>query len=131
MSAGASPFTWRVYVTEWVTVYTSDAADEAGGAEAAQFLKDTYAGRVRPEDVRLAVPPSGFMEELAGLPPAEMQVTAQVRRPNLRGEWKARDFADDHAARICQEEGVTPSVVGTGTPEEQALIDYGKRMLPA
>jgi|HubBroStandDraft_2_1064218.scaffolds.fasta_scaffold611649_1 hypothetical protein len=127
MSGVASPPTWRVYVTEWVTVYTSDGTDEAGAAETRAWLEATYAGRVQIEDLGLVLLTTKQDDDLS----SPVQVSGQVRKPNLRGEWKYREDADDHAARIRAAEDVTPAVAGAGTQEEQALLDYGKRMLPA
>ena len=45
---------WRVYLAEWVTVWTSDAAGPEGQAEALQHFRGKYRGRVRDEDWRVA-----------------------------------------------------------------------------
>jgi hypothetical protein len=127
MSIVAAPPTWRVYVTEWVTAYTSDGTDEAGAAETRAWLEATYAGRVQAEDLELVL----ITAKQDDGPFSPAHVSGRVRKPNLRGEWKNREDADEHAARIEAAEDVIPEVVGAGTQEEQALLDYGKRMLPA
>jgi hypothetical protein len=117
---GAAPPSWRVYQKEWTVVYTSDALGEDGFAEASAWLTEHYDGRLAAEDQRVSI-------EVRPEDPARVS----VRTWNLRGEWTRQEDAEAHAQRIWAAEGVVPTVVGAETYQEQELLDYGKRMLPA
>jgi hypothetical protein len=110
--------TWRVYRTEWVTVYTSTDRGAAGGAEAQRHYAETYEGRVRQEDAQFVIP----VGQERVLPP----VTLQLRKPNLHSEWKDEPQATMAAAGI----GPEVHVVLAGSPEERVLLDYGVKKLP-
>lgn len=117
--------TWRVYLSEWVTVYTSDASGGLdGGQECFQRFRDKYKGRVRNEDVQV-------VPAVAGAPrDAYRPYCLQLNLWNLRGEFK--DEADA-VLMLAAHAGIEerPRVVQRGSPEEQALLDYGVKMLPA
>jgi hypothetical protein len=128
---GAAPPSWRVYQKEWTVVYTSDATDKEGAAETSRFLAEHYDGRLNDEDIRMSLTVPVLVN---GQRPENCEPTharGSVRTWNLRGEWGLREDADNHVERIWAAEGVVPTVVGAETPQEQELLDYGKRMLPA
>lgn len=105
---------WRVYVTEWVVAWTSTAAGEAGEAEADQYFRDTYAGRLHLEDWKLICPGERHLSQV------------MVRVPNLRSEWKDYAEAVNQGGREANAE-----IVQAGSEGERVLLDYGKRKLPA
>src|SRR5262245_12554615 len=41
---------WRIYSRGWVTVYTTDALDVSGSAEASQVFAERWQGRVRDDE---------------------------------------------------------------------------------
>jgi hypothetical protein len=113
--------TWRAYLTEWLTVWTSDALEVMGQRECRDVFARKYEGRVRPEDMRI--------RSAGPLRPSPQAL--QLRLPNLRGEYKdygdavalASDLMDGHEAILCV-------VVQRGSSEERSLLDYSKKMLP-
>lgn len=109
--------TWRVYLREWLTVYTSDYNGERGMAECLQHLTQKYAGRVRVEDWQTVVAdpmrPDGSARWL------------KLRLPNLRGEFKDRAEAMDWCIQLPHAQ-----LVQRGSDEEKELLAYGKKMLP-
>jgi len=119
----ASPSaTWRVYLREWLIVYTSDAAGPEGVDECWDHFAGKYKGRVRDQDRQVAATSSDR--------PGAYPYRLELRLPNLKGEYK--DEADavllsaEHAGIEEQ-----PRVVRRGSPEEQELLGYGRKMLPA
>lgn len=108
--------TWRVYLSEWLTVYTSDQLEVPGQEECKAAYARKYGGRVRQEDVRIK--PAGRLR------PSHQAL--QLRLPNLKGEFKDRTEAAD----LLQAMGSGGWLVRRGSPEEQELLDYGKKMLP-
>lgn len=112
---------WRVYLAEWVTVWTSDAVGLEGQAEALQYWREKYRGRVRDEDWRVV--PAFAGRELE-CPP----YCVRLRLPNLQAEYKdAADARWSFTTHAGQDEA--PRVVQRGSPEEQALLDYSRKML--
>jgi hypothetical protein len=128
---GAAPPSWRVYQKEWTVVYTSDATDGEGAAETGRFLTEHYGGRLRDEDVRLTLTVPVLVNGQRPEKYEPQAVRGSVRIWNRRGEWAQEKDARDHAERIWGAEGVVPTLAGAETPQEQELLDYGKRMLPA
>ncbi len=116
-----SDATWRVYLNEWVTFYSSDAFGPDGQAECLQYFRRKYRGRVRDEDWRVV--PGAGVERAARFP-----YCVQLYLPNLRGEFK--DEADARMLRL-EHIGEAVSVVQRGSPQEQDLLAYGTKMLPA
>lgn len=121
MSTPEAP--WRVYLAEWVTVWTSDAAGPEGKAEALQHFRGKYRGRVRDED--WGVVPAFAGRELE-CPP----YCVRLRLPNLQGEFKEEATANLLARKVRDDLELSPQVVQRGSEQEQALLDYGKKMLP-
>jgi len=114
--------TWRVYLPEWLTVYTSDASGSLdGGLDCLSWFRRSYSGRVRLEDHRVV--PAAAAAEMDSYRP----YCLQLRLPNLKGEFKDRNQAAD----LLQAMGGTDGLVRCGSPQEQALLDYGRKMLPA
>jgi hypothetical protein len=103
---------WRVYQREWIVSYTSDLTSEEGQAEAMGVYEERWAGRIAPGDYRFSMVGAGATQILLFV-------------PNLQGEFRTRADAED----LCPRD-VTPVIVPSGSPEERALLDYGKRMLP-
>jgi hypothetical protein len=108
---------WKVYLPEWVAAYTSVQLEVDGQRECEHVYEQIYAGRVRDEDRRIRNP--------GQLRPGRRVL--ELRLPNLQGEFKDRDEADE----LRGERGDEAVVVLAGSPEERELSDYGRRMLPA
>jgi len=104
---------WRVYLPEWLAVYTAGYMGDPGEQECRKYFARKYGGRVRDEDWR--VRPGGP----DGWPVLE------VRLPNLRGEFK-----DEAEATDCWIELPHARMVRRGSAEERELLDYGKKKLP-
>ncbi len=105
--------TWRVYLREWLTVYTADVTGSDGRDECQRHFWSKYRGRVRGEDVMYV---------------NTQYPQLQLRLPNLKGEFK--DEADarwSFTVHAGQEEA--PRVVQCGSPQEQALLEYGVKMM--
>lgn len=114
-----SDATWRVYLNEWVTFYSSDAHGPEGEAECRAHFDRKYKGRVREQDWRVTC---SVTSTLGGWP-----YLLELRLPNLRGEFKDRMDA------LALPSGHSPEarIVQRGSPQEQALLEYGVKMLPA
>ncbi len=117
--------TWRVYLAEWLTVYTSDATGGAGADECEGYFAAKYEGRVRDEDWRI--------EDLNRSPLFHVQL--QLWLPNLRGEYKDRRDAEKAADALAADPpydgaALFIKVVQRGSPEERELLNYGRKMLP-
>jgi hypothetical protein len=115
--------TWRVYLAEWVTVYTSDMFVRFGDDECEAVFGQRYKGRVRDGDWRV-------IPVTAGHPEAVVPRVLQLRLPNLRGEFKSEADAWWLAGELLDATGQSPHVVQRGSAEERALLEYGKKMLP-
>lgn len=121
--------TWRVYLSEWLTVYISDADGPEGVDECWDYFASRYRGRVAVEDLRvMATSPD---RPGSGAYPYCLQLWL----PNLKGEFKDRDLADKLADEIAEVPpyggaGLMLAVVQRGSDEEKALLEYGKKMLP-
>ena len=120
--------TWRVYLCEWLIVWTSDADGPEGLDQCWDHFERTYKGRVRGEDRRV-------VPAIIGAEPGGHPYCLQLWLPNLRGEHKDRDLADCLADEIAEAPpyggaGLWLEVVQRGSAEEQVLLDYGKKMLP-
>lgn len=103
--------TWRVYLAEWLIVYTSDSSGPEGVDECWDHFAGKYKGRVR-EDHRRVVP------AITGRLGAEGPYCLQLHLPNLQSE--SRDRIDGCVIGVQ---------VQRGSPAEQELLDYGKKML--
>ncbi len=113
--------TWRVYLHEWLAVYTSDATGRDGVAECSDVFRRKYRGRVRDEDWRVVIP---------GPAARDQPRCVQLRRPNLHGEFKDYSDAVQLASELLDDRGGTAHVVQRGSDEERELLDYGRKMLP-
>jgi|SRR5215475_9231837 len=104
--------TWCVYRREWTEVYRNGTLM---GREACRqaYLKG-WAGKVGPEEWRLVT--AGMREPFSW--------TLEIMLPNLKGEYK-----DQKRAEVLQKELPGSVVVLWGSKEEEALLDYGTRML--
>jgi hypothetical protein len=119
---------WRVYVQDWTIDYTSDASGEAGAAEASQVFGQVREGRLEQGD--------WFIYSHG--PAARALIFVRIHQ--LRAERKERQDAEalaghlePHADWLPIRDQLLPgppAVVAAGSPEEQALLDYGKRKLP-
>ena len=115
---------WRVYLAAWVTVWTSDAVGPGGQAEALQHFGEKYRGRVRDEDWRVTCSVTSTM---GGWP-----YLLELFVPNLQAEFKDPLDALGLAGVLRVDSGEEiPQVVQRGSPEEQELLDYSRKMLPA
>jgi hypothetical protein len=124
--AGQQEPTWKVYLAEWLTVYTSDrVGQEAGEAECREYFTGKYAGRVRDADWRFTV----FLPDAESLV-SDRPVCLQLRLPNLHGEFKDYSDAVQAASELLDDRGGTAHVVQRGSAEERALLDYGKKKFP-
>ena len=108
--------TWRVYLAEWLIVWTSDAFGPEGAGECRAHFGRRYKGRVREEDWR--VEPAVPGRVVSG------QQCLQLRLPNLQGEFKLR--ADVPVTGYVE----GGHLVQRGSAEEKELLAYGKKMLP-
>jgi len=124
----STPVAWRVYVQDWIVVYTSDAVAPEGQEEAQRVFAERWAGRVEEGDFTFQFIPS-------------LHVQIWLRIPVLQGEWRAEPDAEAHAQRIRASEREVraqglrlpglPEIVESGSAEERALLDYGKKKLRA
>jgi len=113
--------TWRVYLAEWLIVYTSDELEVIGQRECEAVFARKYQGRLRDGDWRIRNP--------GAFRPGRRVL--QLRLPNLKGEYKdnadavalASELMDAHPDGPCD-------VVHRGSAGEQALLDYSRKMLP-
>jgi hypothetical protein len=112
--------TWRAYLAEWLTVYTSDGLGADGLRECKEHFDRKYAGRVA-EIGRIVDPGPARLEP--------QRKCLQTRLWNLKGEFK--DEADA-VLMLGQHAGLeeSPRVVQRGSAEEKSLLEYGKKMLP-
>jgi hypothetical protein len=106
---------WRVYRPEWSVHHVSDTDGEDGRQECVQRFINQYKGRILPEDSRM-VPWSLTAPEW-------WPWMLELRLPVMKGEYKGRPLALEHAHRI---DGV---VVFEGGRGEERLLSYGRRML--
>jgi len=115
------PVSWRIYRDEWVAVYCAFEQDGKTPIErATAFFAEHYEGRVLACDVEYEIDNTTY-----GQPAA----TLRLRLPNMRGEWKTRELAEEFKDRFfAGEEEVV--VVATDSREEQDLRNYGIKMLP-
>jgi hypothetical protein len=113
--------TWRVYLTEWLIIWTSDASGPEGMAECVEHFERKYRGRVRAGDRRVVPAITGRGGGTDG------PYCLQLKLPNLRGEYKDREDAEKKSFLLYAKYA---ALVQRGSAEEQALLDYGKKMLP-
>lgn len=106
--------TWCVYLSEYVTVYSSEARGVDGREECVAEFDRRY---------REKVPDEGWRLKNAGVRPYRYQL--QVQLPTLKGEYKDEGEARDRASRL----GRGAVAVLWGSAEEQQLLDYGDRLL--
>ncbi len=120
---GIEPASWRVYHYEWITVHTAFGRDSASAIEhATAHYTEHYAGRVREADVQYL-----FDEETYG----RAAVLLQLRLPNLRGEFKDRERAEQFSDLMFgAEPGHRVHVVGADTEQDRTLLAYGVKQLP-
>jgi hypothetical protein len=118
MTSPAAEVPWRVYVREWMIVYTSDSSGPEGADECWDHFERLYKGRVRKMD-RQVITDS----------PHVHPYLLKLRLPNLKGEF--RDQAD---ARVLVSDlvdaGCSSYMVQRGSEDEKVLLDYGRKMLP-
>lgn len=111
--------TWRVYLTEWLTVFTAGYMGLSGEQECRDHFDGKYAGRVRDADWRVSRSGPAFWPVL------------QLRLPNRRGEFKDHNDALKLASSLMDGYQDGPcDIARRGSPEEQELLDYGKKKLP-
>jgi hypothetical protein len=108
--------TWKVYLPEWLAVYTAGAFGISGEAECKYVFDRRFAGRVREEDWRLEA--------------GSVTSRLELRLPNLHGEFKHYSDAVGLASELVDDRGGVAHVVQRGSPEEKALLEYGKKKLP-
>lgn len=107
--------TWKVYVKDWLIVYTSDSDSELGMAECSVEFDEKYEGRVSEGDTRTT-------------PMFDTGITKyylELCLWNPLGEFKTEELAKDFA---CTVEKSHPEflIVGNNSRGEQVLQDYGK-----
>ncbi len=113
---------YRVYRPEWVTVYTAHANtveydDVQTLCEAAErHWEVTYAGRVRPDDMRI----------IDGGQGRHALVRLQLRLPTLKGEFKTERLALLYAGEQGWPEA---KVVARNGPADHDLRSYGVKKL--
>lgn len=109
----ATETTWCVYLPEWVRVHVSTTYGPAGQEECGRAFTEHYLGKVRSDDWRICRQSRGD--------PSRYRL--ELRLPNLKGEYKDKDKADGDVSRL----GSGAVVVEWGSPEEDRLLDYGRR----
>jgi hypothetical protein len=107
---------WRVYHYEWVITYVTE---DDGGAEARiqKYYLDNLAGRILADDYRIIAEGES--------PHVVLQV--QVRRPNMRGEFK--HFSDAQKFVTEQEWQGGVSIVQRNSRADHDVRSYGTRRL--
>jgi hypothetical protein len=106
---------WRVYKSEWVVTYTSDAEGEDGERECEQKFVEVYEGRVRSDDSRTVPWSLSHPEWWPWL--------LELRLPTMKGEYSSRPLALEYARKIDGE------VVLEGSRADKRILGYGKLML--
>lgn len=114
---------WRVYLPEYLIVYTSRAFGAAGVQECGRWFDENYKGKVLDTHQQI----ESF---LIGLPEhhpeyANRPIRLKVRLYNLRGEYVERTDAE----RLVEELGPDAVIVARYSREDRKLRDYGKRKL--
>jgi len=111
--------TFKVYVPEWVIMFTSKAPHAEGGqAEAEAFFATKYEGRVEDTDVRY--------EPASRVFPDKFPTRLFLRLPNVKGEFKTKLHADDFVEKSGLAEA---QVVARNSRNEHKLKDYGIKKL--
>lgn len=106
---------WRVWVPEWLIVFTSTKPGDAGEVEAKEFFLAKYHERVRDEDVRY----TPISQKRA------YGTRLELRLPNIKAEFKHKADAEAYAA--SQFPGAT--IVARNSRDEYALREYGNKKL--
>lgn len=125
---GSTEPTWRVYLREWLIVWTSDADGPEGVDECWDYFARKYKGRVREEDRRV-------VDAITGRQGSAGPQCLQLWLPNLKGEFKDRTDADKLADALAADPpyegaGLFVGVIQRGSAEERELLEYGRKMLP-
>lgn len=102
---------YRVYQRQWLTVYPSQGTGSNGREECEHVLAEKYSGRVDQQDARIEKQESNHY-------------ALKLFLPNFQGEFTAPDAAEE--LRSGRGDGAV--LVMQGSEEEQALLDYGRRM---
>jgi hypothetical protein len=128
---------YRVYRPEWVTVHLRSRSCPSSGsgllaplvAECREFFASQYAGRVRPEDMEVAVTAElGAQAKHRQGNPATYVARLRLRLPNLKGEFKNEAHAHAFvAARGWQD----ATVLVRNSRGDHELRSYGRKLLPA
>lgn len=108
--------TYKVYVREWLVVFVSDAAGDAGVEECRRRFREKYEGRVRDEDVRVEGTSRKFPDRYGS--------RLMLCLPNVRGEFKTLALAEEFAGKF---DGAV--VVGRNSRDEYELKNYGLKKL--
>jgi hypothetical protein len=108
---------YRVYLDEWIIVYTSQARGDDGVQECEDAFAERWKGRVQDGHHRI-IPASSRN-------PGQWESQVQLRLPNRRGEYAARENAE----KLARDLGPGARIVERWSPEEDALLSYGKRRL--
>lgn len=115
------PASWRIYRDEWLVAFVAFPQDGQSAQERAEVhFARHYRGKVLDCDVRFVAGPEAY---------GSRAVVLELRLPNMRGEFKTRELAQEFADRFfAGEENVI--VVGTDSPEDRDLRTYGMTPLP-
>ena len=105
---------WRVYRSEWVVEYVSDADGEEGTRECMRKFLDGYRCRVQDGDWRIVA--------WSETDPGGWPCMLEVHLPVMKGEYRNQKDADVHVRKT----GGT--VVREGSPEETGLLHRGAEM---
>lgn len=105
---------WRVYRPEWLIVYVTEV-DEGAEARAAEVALDRFAGRIRADDCRVVIDETAKVLQL------------QVRKPNMRGEFK---HLTDASSYVAEQEWDDTTIVQRNSPADHELRAYGTKRLP-
>jgi hypothetical protein len=115
-----TPDLYKVYLPEWIYVFTSTKVGDEGRAECEEYFAQKFEGRVYDHDVKYA-PTSEAC-------PSSWPWRLQLQLPNVKGEFKTQALAEEYVSRLCWEGA---QVVARNSRAEYALRDYGQKKLPA
>lgn len=111
---------FKVYLPEWLTVYTSEEVGDKGRQECEVYFSSKYEGRVRQEDI-------GY-EATSAYSPDQWPWRLKLQLPNIKGEFKTRVLAEEYVRRQGWQDRAR--VVARNSRDEYALKDYGVKKLP-
>jgi hypothetical protein len=112
---------FKVYMWDWIAVYTSDSDGNAGTVECLETYSDKYQGTVRDNQHRIEPAGESWPSSLLLYVPA------------LQGEFSDEADAEKHQGRLRSVMGnaneTQVAIVVAGSDADKYLATYGKRKL--